>query len=534
MNTRTPFIVLVAVFIAATSAFSQDYSQIADKTIGYIKAGTFGKPDVAKKTQKLAVSQVRVHYKTVTSRAVAEGKNSAAVTVYLDGGDLTTTDLQKLTDEFYTILQRKLGTLGISFADWDAITQTEYYKNRQAATEEKRQVNGKAEYGQAWLSFTAFDGPVFYRYEVERPANNELLGFQKLKKIENMCETLGSEFVSFDVVVDFASILLKTDQENVTNSDGAWINYKADYNIGGMMSVPQSYILFADQKTKFDIYQSKQPVAVNVGYSTGKPYENAQLAARKSKEFFGDARFTFTPVVIGTNRERYLFAARRALEQYTDLVAEKLRIIRSGEKPNDRNVAQKPIDRTTLQQVNQEAKASNQTTAVTTGEMKQAYQDAVRDKKYQLAIDYLGELIKNEPENWEFYFERGAMYLNYLNQPKNSMKDFDQAIKLNPKEPLTYYNRGTAHLKQNDFKKAKKDFDLAIQGRPDYVDAYLNRGIALLNLKENDAALADFNRGIQLNPRVPNLYRARAIVYKILGNAAGASADELRAAQLER
>jgi len=533
MNTRIPQLLFTFVLLAC-AAFGQSYSQIADNTIAYIKAGTFGKPDVAKKTQKLAVSQVRVHYKTVTSRAVAEGKNSAAVTVYLDGGDLTTGDLQKLTDEFYLILQNKLGSLGITFADWNAIAGTEYYKNREAATEEKKQVNGKAEYGQAWLSFTAFDGPVFYRYEVERPANNELLGFQKLKKIENMCETLGSEFVSFDVVVDFASILLQTDQNNVRNTEGAWINYKADYSIGGMMSVPQSYIFFADQKTKFDIYQSKQPVAVPVGFSTGKPYENAGLAARKTKEFFGDARFTFTPVVIGTSRDRYLFAARRALEQYAELVVEKFRLIRGGEKPVDKNAVKTPVDTTTLKQVNDQARANNETTAVTTGEMKQAYDTAVKEKKYQLATDYLSKLIEAEPGKWEYYFERGAMQLNYLNQPKNSLKDFDQAIKLNSNEPLAYYNRGTAYVKLEDWKKAKKDFDLAIQGRPDYTDAYLNRGIASIYLKDLNAALADFNRGIQINPRVPNLYRARALVYKAQGNAAAASADELRAAQLER
>lgn len=101
MNIRKPLVVVLAVLVAASSAQVQDYSQTAYKMIAYVKAGTFGKPDVAKKTQKLAISQVRVHYKTVTSRAKAEGKNSAAVTVYLDGGDLTTQDLQKLTDEFY-------------------------------------------------------------------------------------------------------------------------------------------------------------------------------------------------------------------------------------------------------------------------------------------------------------------------------------------------------------------------------------------------------------------------------------------------
>lgn len=114
------------------------------------------------------------------------------------------------------------------------------------------------------------------------------------------------------------------------------------------------------------------------------------------------------------------------------------------------------------------------------------------------------------------------------------MKDFDKAIQLNPKEPVLFYNRGSAYLQMQDFKKARKDFDSMISLRTDFVEAYLNRGIALLNLKEYEAALTDFNTGIRMKPRYPNLYRARAIYYKIKGNVALAQADELQAAQLER
>lgn len=88
------------------------YQKIADDSIAYVKAGTFGKPSVIKKTNKVALAHVRVHFKFITTQAVETRDNGAKVSVYLDGA-MTHEDLQNLTDEFYSILRRKLAALGI-------------------------------------------------------------------------------------------------------------------------------------------------------------------------------------------------------------------------------------------------------------------------------------------------------------------------------------------------------------------------------------------------------------------------------------
>ncbi len=524
------FFAAMAILLFTFYGKAQSFEKIADDTIGYVKAGTFGKPDVAKKTNKLALSQVRVHYKIVTTRAAETRDNGARVTVYLDGA-MTNQDLQNLTNEFYIILQRKLGALGIEFTDWDAITKTEYYNNREEATAEKNNVNSDGGNGQAWVSYTANQGPIFYRYDLNK-AYGELLAYSKMKKINKFTESLGADFASFDVVVDFTAIELATSKDTVWQGGGKYLKYGADYNIAAMMSVPQSYVLFINQKNGFDQYASKLPVGQRDFFSE-RPYEDVNKAAYKTKTIFGDSRFTFTPVVIEAKRELYMAAARRALELYADIFVEKMRLIRGGIKPGS-NVAQKPKDTTTLVKVNEEARKNNDTTAVTTDEITQAAEEAERAGKFQLAVDYYTELIKKNPEDFQYYLKRGVLNLNELKNNKAAVKDFDQAIKLNPNEIILYYNRGTAYIQTSDWKKAKKDFDSVIALRPDYVNAYLNRGIVNLNLNEMDAALKDFNTGIQLDPRIPNLYRARAIVYKSKGNAQLAQADELRAAQMER
>jgi tetratricopeptide (TPR) repeat protein len=529
---------LVLFFLFAISGFNPAaqaqpaYQKIADESIAYVKAGTFGKPSVIKKTNKVALAHVRVHFKFITTQAVETRDNGAKVSVYLDGA-MTDADLQNLTNEFYAILRQKLAALGIEAVEWQQIQATEYYKNREAATEEKKKTDGDAKNGQAWLSYTAFDGPVFYRFNPVSGVPNELFAFSKMKNIMKMSETLGAEIGMFDAVVDFTTVNMQTGKETIYEEDGVYTEYRAGGSVGEIMSVPTSYNMIFDRKGGFDMYQSKLPIVVRGGFAR-RIYEDANKAALQTRTFFGDTRFTFAPRVIEVDRQRYLSVARRALAQYADLYVEKMRMLRAGEKPGDaKTVAQKPIDTTSIKQVNEEAKKNNDTTPQTTGEFTSAIETAQKQGKFQLAVDYYGELIKLNPQDAQYYMNRGILYMNELKDYKAAAADFTKAIELKATNPVLLYNRGTAYLHLSDWKKAIKDFDAFLAAQPDVVVGYLNRGIALLNVKKTDEALADFNRGLQLNPQLPNLYRARALAYKIKGNATLAQADELRAAQLE-
>ncbi len=520
----------IAVVILATAVFGQNIAKVADDTFDYIKAGTFGKPKVAKNSVKISLGHVRVHYKMITSAAATGKNNSAEVTVYLDS-DLTNQDLQVLTDEFYRTLLAKLNAAGIAVGSYDEVKATEYWADRQKTQEDKKLNDADGKNGQAWVSFTAFDGPVMIRY---RPLGTpELLGFGKLKKMSNSAESTGGDLATFDVVLDFASIQLKT---GFKQERSGWLydngKYTADYAIGGMMNVPESYILMVDKKNNFDQYRSAFPVAARRLFAA-QPYEDESKSALKTRQFLGDARFKFTPLVISSKREMYIAAAREMLTLYAEMFVEKMKVIRGTSTPGT-TAAQKPTDGTTLQQVNETARKNNEPTPETRGELEAAASEAANAGKYRLAADYYTELIAKNPGEIAYYLNRGTILLNNLNDVKGAIKDFEAGIKLDPAEPVFYYNRGTAYVKLEEWKKAKADFDKHISLNPNMAESYLNRGITLIYLKKPDEALADFNRGIQLNPRLANLYRARAIVYKSQGNAALAQADEIRAAQLSQ
>jgi tetratricopeptide (TPR) repeat protein len=69
----------------------------------------------------------------------------------------------------------------------------------------------------------------------------------------------------------------------------------------------------------------------------------------------------------------------------------------------------------------------------------------------------------------------------------------NQAIALNPKYELAYFQRAIANELKGDIKKAIGDYTTTIQLNSKNIQAHLNRGILYKKLKKTWAALRDFN-----------------------------------------
>ena len=68
------------------------------------------------------------------------------------------------------------------------------------------------------------------------------------------------------------------------------------------------------------------------------------------------------------------------------------------------------------------------------------------------------------------------------------------------KDADKYFNRGVAKLQLGKFKESIKDFDKSIELNPQHALAYKNRGLAKYNLGKSEDAIKDFERAIELNP----------------------------------
>ena len=84
--------------------------------------------------------------------------------------------------------------------------------------------------------------------------------------------------------------------------------------------------------------------------------------------------------------------------------------------------------------------------------------------------------------------------------------DFNQAIKLKPRNAVAFYNRGVTYARKRQYDKAIADFSEAIKLNPRHPNAYRNRGIAYALKKQFNKALEDLQKaqrlGVRVNPKI--------------------------------
>jgi len=115
-----------------------------------------------------------------------------------------------------------------------------------------------------------------------------------------------------------------------------------------------------------------------------------------------------------------------------------------------------------------------------------------------------------------------------------AIADYDEAIKLDPKNARAIANRGTAHSESGDADAAIADFDAAIKRDPRLASAYFNRANTYAAKGEAGRAIADYTAALRYDRRNVNAYIARGALHLAGGAATRARADMALAARLER
>jgi Tfp pilus assembly protein PilF len=114
-----------------------------------------------------------------------------------------------------------------------------------------------------------------------------------------------------------------------------------------------------------------------------------------------------------------------------------------------------------------------------------------------------------------------------------AISDYDQAIRLDPKQAEFYDNRGEAYVAKGDYDRAIADLDHAIRLKPDFPDPYSYRGLAYGRKGDFDRAMADLNKAIALNPRFARGYGNRAAIHQLRADAGRAIADAEESIRLD-
>ena len=89
-----------------------------------------------------------------------------------------------------------------------------------------------------------------------------------------------------------------------------------------------------------------------------------------------------------------------------------------------------------------------------------------------------------------------------------------------------------AHAALDNLDAAIRDYDEAIRLNPRFALAFLSRSIAYERRGDLDAAIRDYGEAIRLDPRNATAFYNRGVVYEWRGNLGQAAADFREAARL--
>jgi tetratricopeptide (TPR) repeat protein len=109
---------------------------------------------------------------------------------------------------------------------------------------------------------------------------------------------------------------------------------------------------------------------------------------------------------------------------------------------------------------------------------------------------------REPPEKLAIAFDNRGVAYKHKGQYDLALQDYEQAIRLNPKNANAYNNRGIVYRIKGEYARAIADYDEAISLKNgDFPAAYYNRALAYADKGEFELSLGDFDVVIGVNPR---------------------------------
>ncbi|WP_235296855.1 tetratricopeptide repeat protein [Portibacter marinus] len=153
-----------------------------------------------------------------------------------------------------------------------------------------------------------------------------------------------------------------------------------------------------------------------------------------------------------------------------------------------------------------------------------------RDTILMALRDY-NQAIALEPTNGEYYMNRGATYAR-LNDLNSALQDLTRASELDPNNTTIYLNRSIVYHQLGQYQNEIADINRFLRLDPNNANMWANLANAQMLSGLWDLSLPNINQAIRMNPNMGVYYFYRAQYYYNTGNSAAAQQDLNQARQL--
>jgi len=137
------------------------------------------------------------------------------------------------------------------------------------------------------------------------------------------------------------------------------------------------------------------------------------------------------------------------------------------------------------------------------------------------------DIVEKNPGNWRdgMVYNSWGDFEKYYGDNKAALQKYSEAVRLFPRYPLAYYNRGNIYEETGDIRSALSDFDNAVKLNPGHANYYNSRGWAYYQLGNKQAAVVDYNEALSIDPNFPEAYNNRGWAYYESGDLKSSAND---------
>jgi len=139
-------------------------------------------------------------------------------------------------------------------------------------------------------------------------------------------------------------------------------------------------------------------------------------------------------------------------------------------------------------------------------------------------IKSLTARLAEDPDDANALYRRGQVYAS-KGAYALAIGDFDNSLRVNPKDVEAYNNRCWARTVIGDLQAALKDCNEALRLRPNFVDALDSRGLVNLKSGQTKNAIADFDAALKINPRLTSSLYGRGLAKQRSGSISAGELD---------